>query len=77
MALDWATYASPMAGWIIMLTDSTATIRAFAKDRSSEQDMMRRCRRQTALQTATDTTDIPLHLRTDVNPADYVTRGEI
>lgn len=73
IALEWSTESCPSNPLVVMTSDSTTSICAFAKGRSSKPPMMTWCRRQAVLKHATCLTDVLIHVRSALNPADDVT----
>lgn len=74
MALEWSTKSCPPISMVVMISDSTATIVAFAKEMSSKPPMIAQYHRQAGLQLAAGLTVVLLHVRSTLNPADDSTR---
>lgn len=74
MALEWATKIIPGNTQMVMITDSTATIGAFTKGKSSKHPMMSRCRRQATLKIVSVLTVLRLYAHSAYKPADDGTR---
>lgn len=76
MALEWATSHSITGNRVVLLSDSTVTIGALAKGRSSSLGMLLRCRKFGALFIAHDIKVSLVHVRSEENPADAPSRFE-
>ena len=74
MVIDWAVSFRVTGATILMLSDSTVTIGAFRKGRSSSASLCLPCRKFAALSIAHDIDVRFLHVPSEFNPADGPSR---